>query len=286
MKEIKEIASRLYRRGRFFIGTLSSDVSMMFLHRFEKQRWAYWANFFSVLRGSKIRYSYDGSEKLYLAEENGYKRYFGSKALGYDFYVQGIDSRIKNLSEVYFLDRIPVADGDLVVDCGANIGDFYLYFKNKNLKIRYVAYEPSPNEYLALQKNTDTGHLVHNKGLWNKDATLLFYVASDGGDSSFIEPPIYTEKMDIPIVRLESDIQEPIKLLKLEAEGAEPEVLEGCGDLLRRIEYITADLGPERGVSKESTLVPVINFLLENNFELLEVGHSRIVALFRNRSFT
>lgn len=81
-------------------------------------------------------------------------------------------------------------------------------------------------------------------------------------------------------------MNEKIKLLKLEAEGAEPEVLEGCGDLLQQIEYITADLGPERGVSQESTLVPVVNYLLAHNFELLEVGHTRIVGLFRNKKFS
>lgn len=285
MKEIKEIVRQLLHRGKTFVVNLSLDVSTIFLHRFERGRWVLWANVFAALRGMKIRYLYDITENLYIAEENGIRRYFRSKALGYDFYVRGMDTRIQALAEGYFLERIPISDGDLVVDCGANIGDFLLYFNKKNIKIRYIGYEPSPDEFTALRKNTDFRHGVYNKGLWNQNSSLLFYVSSDGGDSSFIEPPSYTEKLDIPIVRLDSEVREPIKLLKLEAEGAEPEVLEGCGDLLNRIEYITADLGPERGVSKESTLVPVINFLLARNFELLEVGHSRIVALFRNRDF-
>ena len=71
-------------------------------------------------------------------------------------------------------------------------------------------------------------------------------------------------------------------MLKLEAEGAEPEILEGIGDKLRLIEYISADLGFERGANCESTLVPVTNMLLRNNFSLVEVGYSRVVALFKN----
>ena len=61
-----------------------------------------------------------------------------------------------------------------------------------------------------------------------------------------------------------------LKLLKLEAEGAEPEVIKGALNLLKNIEYIAADLGPERGFNQESTLKEVVNILLENNFEIVE----------------
>ena len=46
-----------------------------------------------------------------------------------------------------------------------------------------------------------------------------------------------------------------IKLLKLEAEGAEPEILLGGLDKIHLIDYICADVGPERGLSYETTLV-------------------------------
>ena len=47
---------------------------------------------------------------------------------------------------------------------------------------------------------------------------------------------------------------EKIKLLKLQAEGAEPEVSKGSLNSLKNIKFITADLGPERGLNQESTL--------------------------------
>ena len=57
----------------------------------------------------------------------------------------------------------------------------------------------------------------------------------------------------------------------------------GCGNLLNQIEYISADLGFERGKKQESTFLSVTNFLLKNNFELVEVNLIRITALFKNK---
>ena len=76
-----------------------------------------------------------------------------------------------------------------------------------------------------------------------------------------------------------------MKLLKLEAEGAEPEVIKGALNLLKNIEYIAADLGPERGLKQESTLKEVVNILLENNFKIVDFKYPRICLLFRNKKF-
>ena len=76
-----------------------------------------------------------------------------------------------------------------------------------------------------------------------------------------------------------------MKCLKLEAEGAEPEILEGLGDKLSLVEYICTDLGYERGVHCESTFLAVTNFLLSKGFELIDVQHGRICVLYRNKHF-
>ena len=90
-------------------------------------------------------------------------------------------------------------------------------------------------------------------------------------------------KKIIVSVKLEKYINSPVKLLKLEAEGAEPEVLEGLGEKLKFIEFITADLEYERGISCHSTLEPVTNYLLKNDFELIEVAKGRLCAIYKNK---
>ena len=73
-----------------------------------------------------------------------------------------------------------------------------------------------------------------------------------------------------------------LKLLKLEAEGAEPEVIKGGIDVIKNIEYIAADLGPERGFNQEITLKEVANILLQNNFEIIDINYPRLCVLFKN----
>ena len=46
----------------------------------------------------------------------------------------------------------------------------------------------------------------------------------------------------------------------MEAEGAELEVLQGSLGILSKVHYITVDCGPERGESRDYTLVEVSNF--------------------------
>jgi hypothetical protein len=74
----------------------------------------------------------------------------------------------------------------------------------------------------------------------------------------------------------------PIKLFKLDAEGYEPEVLEGCEDIFKNIQYISVDFGNERGVGQENTIVKVNKILQENNFSLIKVGNVRLVGLYKN----
>ena len=125
---------------------------------------------------------------------------------------------------------------------------------------------------------------MHNVALWKEAGEFEFFVSSQGADSSLIEPVSFDERIKVPVAKLEGYVNSKIKMLKLEAEGAEPEILEGLGEKLKFIEYISADLGYERGVACESTLVPVTNYLLERGFELVDVSHERIGALYKNKA--
>ena len=60
-----------------------------------------------------------------------------------------------------------------------------------------------------------------------------------------------------------NDLKE-IKLLKLEAEGAEPEILQGATEFYQS-EICSADVGAERGLKYETTILETIKFLENNN---------------------
>lgn len=175
------------------------------------------------------------------------------------FYKKGPEKRVHDLAKNYFIDTIKFEGGDVVIDCGANIGELFFYFKNNISDIEYIEFEPSPREFECLKLNIK-GNSAYNIG--HEESSLDFYISSQGADSSIIQPKSYSHVKKIKASRLDDvyKSKKRIKLLKLEAEGAEPEVLLGCGTLLDNIEYVAADLGFERGIKEESTFLPVANF--------------------------
>jgi FkbM family methyltransferase len=217
-----------------------------------------------------------------LKVSNGIETRFASTKTRALTYLGGISERSNYLANVYHLDCIQFNKFDLVVDCGANMGDLYQWFKLRELEIDYIGYEPNPIDFECLKKNVREGS-VKNIGLWEVASTLDFFVSTEVASSSFIQPPFYSEILKINTVRLDSEIRNrSIKLLKLEAEGAEPEVLRGALGLLSSIEYISADVGPERGPTEESTRDEVVQYLLSNGFKIEKenIGHRRTI-LFR-----
>ena len=120
--------------------------------------------------------------------------------------------------------------------------------------------------------------------MWDRSTVLDFYIDSHSASSSFIQGPDFTEIIKVEAKRLDSlQFEKNIKLLKVEGEGAEPEILSGAKKLFHRIEYISVDVGPERGIEQISTKTPVIELLLQNNFKIIEENPwHRKTILFKN----
>jgi FkbM family methyltransferase len=198
-------------------------------------------------------------------------------------YSAGLQARAGQLACDYMLDRVEFQSGDRVVDCGANVGDLLLYFEGKGLQVDYIGIEPSRNEFECLEHNA-RGHRLENVALWKESGELDFFVKSEFGDSSLIEMADYEDTVKVRCVSLDDLFPEDerIKLLKVEAEGAEPEILLGGSRMLCNVDFVTADLGFERGVDCESTAPEVVNFMVKNGFEVVEFRHQRVCVLFRN----
>jgi len=232
--------------------------------------------------GYAVKFTFDKKTGLYTISDKSHQIKAHHEKLALWSYQRGIVNRAEQMGEIYHLQHIKFSDNDVVIDCGANIGDLALYFKNHKLAVEYIGIEPAPLEYECLVENV-APMKCHNLGLWFENGSIDFYLAGQKGDSSFIEPRHFDSVVKVDTVRLDQLIDRDIKLLKIEAEGGEPEVLMGAEKLLPKVEFISADLGFERGPTAESTLVPVMNFLMERNFELVAISHKRVVALFRNK---
>ena len=194
-------------------------------------------------------------------------------------------ARVDQLMSDYMIDLEKIEDGDCIIDCGANIGELGVGFALNNKKVNYISFEPGSREYKACAKN-NPGFRSENCALWNKNEELKFYEKSDTADSSVIEISSYDEIVTVKAIRLDDFCKnasiESVKYLKVEAEGAEPEVLEGAVETLKRTQYVCVDCGFERGIEQSSTLPDVTNFLLERGFSLAGINGARLTALFVN----
>lgn len=239
----------------------------------------------SVLRRT-ARFHYDPIERLYFVNEGEYNHHFSDMIRGFGLYGRGVVFRGNQLHRDYLADQIVFKREDIVVDCGANYGDFYISLKSKICPKNYISFEPGQEEFVALTKNAQ-GCRNFNVGLSNIEGSQVFFVSSAGADSSIIEPGVYTHRELVETSTLDS-IQRRlnltrIRLFKLEAEGFEPEILQGGVSFLKACEYVATDGGYERGVESEETLSFQISFLINHDFELVKVNLRRGTALFRRK---
>jgi hypothetical protein len=62
-----------------------------------------------------------------------------------------------------------------------------------------------------------------------------------------------------------------IKLLKIEVEGSEPEVLQGAKSVLKIVDFVAVDTGPERGI--KNTFDEVNSYLVNHGFKLIRKNY-------------
>lgn len=237
-------------------------------------------------RTRSVKFGKCNKTNFFFVKDNYSERYFSQFERGIFLYYRGTKERGKILFNKYCLDKIKFKKSDVVIDCGANQGDLYLGLSEHILPQNYYAIEPSPAEFKCLEQSLCSGENLFNLALAEKNGFMDFYVSSAGADSSLIIPFTYDKKIKIKAINLETMFNNQkiknCKLLKLEAEGYEPEILYGAKNILNRCEYITVAGGPERGVKKEKTLHIVANFLINNQFEMIDININSYRALFRN----
>ena len=278
--KIKVIIFKIYR----IINSIYDNYNI----NFDGNLFCFFFNLKAKLRNKKVIFKTNKIKSSYIAKSKKYKRLFKAKKQNLISYSNGIESRALSLAKDYMLDKIEFLENDVIVDCGANIGDLEIFFKERGHNINYIGIEPSPSEFSCLKENLILKKSkCFNFALFDKNGSVKFYISSEFGDSSIFNPINYTQEIIVQSKRFDSLNKElkiaKIKLLKLEAEGAEPEILLGFGNYLQNVEYISADLGFERGLKQESTLPRVSNFLIGEGFEMIALNYPRLTALFKNK---
>ena len=200
----------------------------------------------------------------------------------------GPDAHAIALREAFLLDLVPFAPGDHIVEIGANVGDFAQALQTFNMPFDLTCFEPAPREFRALSRNlanaTSLTARARQAAVWNADAdAVTLYRKAAGAEASLLPMEDYDSTTEVPAIRLDSVLERrPYRLLKLDAKGAEPEILDGAEGILDCFQYITADVGFERGPRQDSTLPEVSNHLISRGWRARAVGRRRMVVLFEN----
>jgi FkbM family methyltransferase len=160
----------------------------------------------------------------------------------------------------YSFQSCRVRAGDVVLDCGANVGVFTRRALNRGARL-VVAIEPGPDNVECLRRNfapeIQAGRvLVYSKGVWDQDSWLELWgqgkgsagysvVMKEGADSRSVRVPLTT--IDKLVAGLKLD---RVDFIKMDVEGAERQALSGAAGTLRRfrprmaisVEHLGADV--------------------------------------------
>jgi len=169
------------------------------------------------------------------------------------FYRQGgVAGRALRLAREYGVDvEVDVAPGDLVVDVGANVGEFAREMLRRGARV--VAIEGDPDVAACLRRNLQgcEGASVVECVLWFEAAELTFNAQPTTADSSLFSPDegvgraVAVSARTLDDVLADLDVG-PVALLKCDVEGAEPEVLRGAANTLNDTRAVLVDTGAER----------------------------------------
>ena len=199
---------------------------------------------------------------LRLREVNGYCRIaapdgaiFRVSARSWLRYKRGVKDRLQRLDFLYLFSRLDPPPGP-VLDIGAHVGEFSLLASDRGRTV--YAVEPDPDALACLKLNigSRSSVTVIDAVIWRAEEEVELNLAAADSDSS-----VFTPKRSTGVVRRKATTLDRIAedygidglaFLKCDAEGAEPEVLEGGRELLQRTARAAIDTGAERNGCRTS----------------------------------
>lgn len=229
----------------------------------------------SLGRAARLDFSDMGGLVYFLFKRDGYFRHlvkkFGAPA-GFDFNgikIPMIEDKRTFISEFfdllyasvydaadfpydegpYELDRVMLKAGDVVLDCGANVGIFSAYAASKGCKV--YAFEPVPKarEYLKKTAALNPGITVVDCAVSDKTGSLDIYVDLNNLGESSLHPNVHEknkyETVSVRAITLDEFVKDQgltrVDFIKADIEGAERFMLAGATKVLR-------DFGPKLAI--------------------------------------
>lgn len=169
-------------------------------------------------------------------------------ALRWKLYRKGWQARLDRLEREYGVNQYFRLSADSVVlDVGANAGEFAHVCARYGARVH--CFEPDPDVFACLRRNIArlANAEAHDAVIWKSDGAIEFALAPARADSSVFAEGPKVRKQAVTVASLSRTLGLPrIDLIKCDAEGAEPEVLESVGVAWPLVRGVALDTGPER----------------------------------------
>jgi len=177
---------------------------------------------------------------------------------------------------------------DVLFDVGANVGFYAHVVRNTGFNGKIVSFEPQKvafNKMLRLSDNDDNW-IVRNFGLGAENKITEINISSNSVSSSILEnvsllnqlchEAEYTGKESIEIKRFDSIVDEFCSFednlfVKIDTQGYEYEVIEGCLGCLDRIKGFQLELSFMELYKGERTYLDMILYMKNLGFELVKI---------------
>ena len=213
---------------------------------------------------------------------------------GHEMYLDSSDSlqlSTNGVFEPYTTQVIKqnISGGDIVIDIGANIGYFTLIMaKGIRENGKVFSFEPEPKNFELLKKNVEINNysnvILEKKAIGNKTGIAKLYLADrknnifHSGMHRIFRSDLVSQisnPVSINIIKLDDYLQDlkfikKIRLIKIDVEGAEFDVLKGMSKILDENKgiKIVMEFSPENLEDYGSNPSDVMDFLINKGFKL------------------
>ncbi|MFO0415601.1 MAG: FkbM family methyltransferase [Bacteroidota bacterium] len=178
-----------------------------------------------------------------------------------------------------------LSSGDVVIDVGANIGLMTLYASSRIGENGYVhAFEPEPDTFKILSQNcalNKKSNIKINKiALGREKKTAIIYPNLDinRGSSSLVRQDNTNGKI-VNVIRLDEYLHlkqlDSLKLIKIDVEGYEIEVLEGGREIFKsdRAPIICIEYSGQ--IASEDSLAGIYDLIIQMGYSIYKFSESK-----------
>lgn len=174
------------------------------------------------------------------------------------------------------LTKIPNYQFQVIFDVGANVGQSCIKYAKEFPNAKIYAFEPVSKSFIKLKENCKefSNIITFQIAFSSKRGKVKMMV--DGCSvmnrvvNKEINSCIEVDTMTIEEFCLENSINH-INFLKVDTEGHDLEVIKGCGDFIKNIDFIQCEASANKYNRFHCSFVEIFNFLSDANFYLFYI---------------